>query len=431
MIRLLRDFVPPHVPALLISEATLFFCCFTSAAYFTFEPDPAVYLLEFGGLRRVLLVEALLLVSMCLVGLYSDILERTWSALAWQSCQVWGFALMAQALVGYVRPAWLLPRWLMLTAGSLGFLAFLGWRALYRVMARRVMEAEKVLFVGSTPLCEEIAAYLDRHPELGATVIGRLAAGDASQLAAMASGAAAVMPNRIVVTAPERGVAFPLTELLALRASGVVVEDAGAAYERVFKRVAQDEQRGAQFVFAGANGAGSRALLVQSLLSGVFALVALLVCVPLMALVAAAARLASVRPLLSRDVKLGWRARPFRQYRFRPNPLLRRLRLAWLEETPSLYNVVRGDMAFVGPQPVDPDSMARRAAHVPFYNYRLAVLPGMTGWAQVHLGQPASDEDAALEFSYDLYYIHNAGFWMDLFIVLGWLQGPSRRRTAA
>ena len=90
---------------------------------------------------------------------------------------------------------------------------------------------------------------------------------------------------------------------------------------------------------------------------------------------------------------------------------IRRLRL---DELPQLFNILKGDMYFVGPRPFVPDQEAWLVDQIPFYRHRWAVRPGATGWAQVHRGYCSSIEDNVDKLSYDLFYIKNLSMGLDV-----------------
>jgi lipopolysaccharide/colanic/teichoic acid biosynthesis glycosyltransferase len=93
------------------------------------------------------------------------------------------------------------------------------------------------------------------------------------------------------------------------------------------------------------------------------------------------------------------------------------LRRTSLDELPQLWNILRGDMYFIGPRPFVPEEEEQIVTQVPFYPQRWAIKPGATGWAQVHWGYCASLEDNAEKLSYDLFYIKNMSVGLDLLIL--------------
>jgi len=94
------------------------------------------------------------------------------------------------------------------------------------------------------------------------------------------------------------------------------------------------------------------------------------------------------------------------------------LRRTRLDEVPQLWNVLRGDMSLVGPRPERPEFVSRLEEEIPFYRARLAIKPGLTGWAQIKSGYAVGTDGAKNKLEYDLYYIKNRSFWLDLLILL-------------
>ena len=94
------------------------------------------------------------------------------------------------------------------------------------------------------------------------------------------------------------------------------------------------------------------------------------------------------------------------------------LRKTRLDEVPQLYNLLRGDMSFVGPRPERPEHVVRLQEKIPFYRTRLIIRPGLTGWAQVRYEYGLTDEDALVKLQYDLYYIRHQSLLLDLNIML-------------
>ncbi len=157
-----------------------------------------------------------------------------------------------------------------------------------------------------------------------------------------------------------------------------------------------------------------------------------------MALVAICVRLDSNGPAIFRQERIGKDGKIFTLYKFRSmrqgsdkggkhmpameaddritrvGGYLRRLRL---DELPQLFNILRGDMYFVGPRPFVPDQESDLAEKIPFYSQRWAVKPGATGWAQINRGYCASLEDNQEKLAFDLFYIKNMSIGLDLLIL--------------
>ena len=93
------------------------------------------------------------------------------------------------------------------------------------------------------------------------------------------------------------------------------------------------------------------------------------------------------------------------------------IRRTRVDEIPQVFNVLLGDMSFVGPRPERPMFVESLKAQVPFYGLREAVKPGITGWAQIRYPYGASVEDAKNKLEYDLYYVKNGSLVLDLAII--------------
>ena len=106
----------------------------------------------------------------------------------------------------------------------------------------------------------------------------------------------------------------------------------------------------------------------------------------------------------------------------------RLLRKSRLDEIPQLWNVLVGDMSFVGPRPERPEFVSELTEQIPFYGQRHIIRPGLTGWAQVRYSYGASAEDAMQKLQYDLYYIKNMSVALDMLIILRTIKTVVLRR---
>ena len=169
----------------------------------------------------------------------------------------------------------------------------------------------------------------------------------------------------------------------------------------------------------------------------VTSIVFLVVMLPIMLLVALLVRLDSPGPVLYRQERVGLNGKPFTLLKFRSmrvnaeargpawaeqrDPRVTRvgsfMRRARIDELPQLFNILRGEMSFIGPRPERPHFVEQLAQAIPFYRERARVKPGLTGWAQVNYPYGASVEDARAKLSYDLYYVKNRSPLLDLLIL--------------
>jgi exopolysaccharide biosynthesis polyprenyl glycosylphosphotransferase len=178
---------------------------------------------------------------------------------------------------------------------------------------------------------------------------------------------------------------------------------------------------------------------VKRLLDVVLSLIGLTLAAPIMALVALVLRLTSPGPVFYSQTRVGRDSQPFTIYKFRSmrvdaeaasgavwstknDPRVTRvgrfLRRTRLDELPQLWNVLKGDMSFVGPRPERPEFIADLSRQIPFYGQRHVVRPGVTGWAQVRHRYGSTVDDAQEKLQYDLFYIKHMSFAFDIYILV-------------
>ena len=446
MTRIFRVFVPATAVVLLLSEILIITSAFIVAVYLELEVDPWVNLIYDGGLIHLVPVLATILLGMHFNDLYSQFYVKSRIVLLQQLCLVMGGAFLLQGLLSYIVPDMRVSAHVMAVGSGLAVVAIYFWRVLFSTFAIKVMGRDSLLMVGGSPLLEDIARHLEEHPELGLAVAGYVddahQPGDALRggkvlgtLPGLKEIVQATHPSRIVVGMTERRNRMPVADLLELRFSGNIIEEAATAYERVCGRVCLKELRPAQLIYSGELGPRPQNLVVQTVINRVVAAVGLVVASPVMALTALAVRLSSPGPVLNRHIRVGRGGRRFTLYKFRSmrgpegvagvwapkdDPRVtwvgRILRIARIDELPQLFNVLRGDMAIIGPRPERPEFVDRLTELIPCYPQRHVVRPGITGWAQINQ-EIDRERDAIGKLEYDLYYIKNMSASLDMFII--------------
>lgn len=182
-------------------------------------------------------------------------------------------------------------------------------------------------------------------------------------------------------------------------------------------------------------------LRFKILADAVAAAIALVLLLPVLVTIAGVIKATSRGPVFFVQPRVGYRGKPFRMWKFRtmvnrpatqaeleaaktldgdpritaPGRFLRRSRL---DELPQLWNVLRGQMSWIGPRPEALPLSRWYQSEIPFYRYRHIVRPGITGWAQVSQGHVLEIEDVMKKLSYDFFYISNFSPWLDLLIVV-------------
>jgi len=435
MIRTIRVFVPVGAVALLLSEILLIASSFLIVTLLLLRVDPAVFLLDNDGLLRIGVATASMLFGLYFEDLYSHIYVKSRVLLLQQLCLTAGIALVLQGLLSYVNDNFRLPLWVMIPGSALIIVALFAWRIVYSALVLRMVGAQRILFVGANPLIQAMAGHIDEHPELGMRVLGYVddgAAPGSPQGSAKVLGpldsrrdiAAEVLPDRVVVGLAERRQRMPIQDLLQLRFLGLPIEEAAAAYEQLCGRVLLSELHPSQFLLSTAFRPRPDWQVYETLANWFIALILAVLSAPLLLLAAALLKLANGGPVLSRSRCLGLAGRPFTLYRLRlPGDGARSRGVArmvhrWkLDALPELWNILRGEMNFVGPRPDRPEFVHALTELIPFYRQRCYVKPGLTGWAQINL-PPDQPAETLRQLEYDFYYLKNRSRGLDTYIVL-------------
>jgi len=248
--------------------------------------------------------------------------------------------------------------------------------------------------------------------------------------------------DTIVVCLENRRSILPVQSLLDCKAMGLDILDGHHLFEEASGRLSIDSLRPSALIFS--TGFRRRLILLVSkrLLDVVVSAVGLAALIPLFFLIAALIRLDSPGPVFYRQVRVGLRGRPYMIWKFRSmrqdaeksgprwaqaeDPRISRvgwwLRKSRIDEFPQLVNVLRGEMSLVGPRPERPVFVQDLRTIIPYYDIRHTVRPGVTGWAQVKFRYGASQEDSHTKLQYDLYYVKNLSFLLDLKILAHTIQ---------
>ncbi|MBI3998908.1 MAG: sugar transferase [Armatimonadetes bacterium] len=305
-----------------------------------------------------------------------------------------------------------------------------GWAGRTLLEAIRTRAATEYDFVG----------FVDDDPaRQGAPIDGLSVIGTSDHLRRLVE-AHAVSEVILAVTHRETLSAGLVAALIDCRERGVHITDMQGVYERLTGRVPVEHVGSNLHVVMPVDGDPTRVypVLIKRAIDIVIGLCGCLVTLVLLPFIALAIRLEGPGPILYRQVRVGRGGRPFVLLKFRTmvphaepdgpqwaaeddarvtrvGAVLRRLHL---DELPQAVNLLRGEMAFIGPRPERPEFVATLERHIPFYRARHAVRPGVTGWAQVNYPYARSLEDALIKLQYDLYYIKHCSLFLDASIVV-------------
>jgi sugar transferase (PEP-CTERM system associated) len=348
------------------------------------------------------------------------------------------------------------PYAMLLAGHTVPFIAFgvITVRSVGYLARRSFAGARRVLIVGTGPTAQTVVTELAAAASKAHTVVGFYPTGaDSPSTASRALGAPVFPPEStidevvrrhrvseiIVAVREQRGGGVPMDQLLACRIRGIPVLDLAGFFERVKGEVPTDSLKASWLVYGHGFVQSRLRRFVKRASDLVFASLVLLIAAPVMIITAVAIKLESRGPIFYRQERVGLGGRSFMCLKFRSmttdaekdgvarwatkndsrvtrvGAFIRKMRI---DELPQLIGVLRGEMSLVGPRPERPSFVSQLQQHIPFYDIRHSVKPGVTGWAQVRYTYGGSIEDARRKHQFDLYYVKNNSLFLDLLIIV-------------
>lgn len=444
MIRLFNVYYSTRTVIRVLGEVPLVAGSFLIAALWLSGPDPSIPLLYENGLLKI----AALTVFTLLLTYYFDLYEPQHIS---GGFEIYFRILLVLSALSFVLAALLYwdpdfafgPNVFVVGVAILA-VTLLVWRSVYEWVGNLPVFREKVYVLGHGPRADSVIELLRKRRDAGMDVIPRdsLAVspeGPGGSYAAELDALRLLSPrvDRVIVAIEERRGSMPLHELLDLRYMGFSIDDANALVERLEGKLPLEGLIPSSLIFTDGFKIGSAKLLLRRLVSFAVSLTGLLLCLPFIPFVMLAVRLSSPGPIFFRQTRVGRHGRPFMLIKFRTmrddaetdgaiwasandsrvTAVGKFLRKSRLDEIPQLWNVLKGDMSFVGPRPERPEFVGWLAREIPFYELRHMIRPGITGWAQVRYHYGASLEESKRKLEYDLYYVKHLALGLDLLIM--------------
>ena len=422
-----------------------------AAVYLRVGVDGAPFeLVEKHGYWKAAVAGFFCLAAFYLFDLYDFLVMHDRRELVLRLVQALGLAWIALALSFYTYPALMLGRGISLIALPLALGLMVLWRISIHWFLGHPGIGERILIVGSGKFAVEMASEVLNRPDAGYRIVGFVGT-DADLL-----GKSLINPrvigltddldqivkreniDRIVVAMGERRGQLPTNKLLQLSLTGqVTIEEGASFYERVTGRVSLSMLRPSWLIFTGRGRQAKLAELTRATVHWLVALIGAILSLPIVLLTAVLIKLESHGPVFYKQERIGKNGRTFVLTKFRSmrvdaeqdGPVWaskrdsrttrvgRVIRKVRIDEIPQFWNILKGEMSFVGPRPERPHFVAQLAEEIPFYEQRHLIAPGLTGWAQIKYPYGASIEDARQKLQYDLFYIKNQGLILDAIIL--------------
>ena len=406
--------------------------------------------LNYSFWPKILLITVVFQLCFYYNDLYDFQLSTTYLETGLRFVQSLGFCSIILAAIFYGFPSVMLGKGVIIVSMNFLIIFFSAWRCLYGRILKSKIFTQNIIIVGSGSIAQEIVKAINSRRDCGYQVAAifdnpshstsPLYSGFPAfdDLEAIYETSMKQSVRKIVVALEEKRGKLPWRELLRCKMEGLKVVDGISFYESLTGNILVENLRPSWLIFSEGFKKSAVKMLTKRVFGMVISLCGIFATLPLSLFTALCIKLDSRGPIFYSQVRCGEKGKLFTLYKFRSmiaeaekesgavwaeeddpritkvGRIIRKLRI---DEIPQMWNVLRGDMSFVGPRPERPEFVDELKGLLPFYEERMNIKPGITGWAQVCREYGASMEDALEKLKYDLYYIKNMNFFFDLRIM--------------
>jgi sugar transferase (PEP-CTERM system associated) len=452
MLRLFKQYYPIRNVFFVLGEGLVIFASIVIASWmyiklYSLRPDDWLYL-------KALFITLIFLTFLYYNDLYDLTVTDTLLELSIRLLQSMGVSAVLLAIIAYFFPKVIVGHRVFLSSLLLMILLIGTWRYGYFFILNLGLFNQKIILLGSGELAQDIYEEILSKRDCGyqISLVFRDCKADidfkdhnneciacTEHCDGLCETATEMGVKKIVVALKERRENFPTAELLKCRTDGIEILDGNSFYESLAGKLVVKQTNPGWFIFSEGFHKSFANRFTKRCLDIFLSLILLIVFLPVMLVLAVLIKLDSRGPVIFSQDRVGQNRKICMAHKFRSmvddaeketgpvwasdddhritrvGRMIRKLRM---DEIPQLWNVLKGDMSFVGPRPEREFFVKELDRVIPYYGTRFTVKPGITGWAQVSYGYGASVEDAVNKLDYDLFYIKNMSIFMDLMIVL-------------
>jgi sugar transferase (PEP-CTERM system associated) len=444
VIRLFNLYIPTRSLLLLLGEVAAVCMCFSLAILVMFRGQSSAVLVNQYSSWRIVVLAGLALLCSHLTEAYDARRSARMQEIYAKLLMLVGLLSLLLGVMVYLIPNLSVGRKSLVVGVCFLPVGYMLWWWVYQRVVSHPALRERVYLIGDGERARRIAEAIRTRRELGMDIVGWAGTTLSKRLAGQSLKAIVKdletnrSIDRVIIALNDRRSVMPVEELLELRLHGIRIEDGTSLIEQISGQIEVEELRPSWMIFGDGFRFDSRARFFRRIVSVLLALTLSLLTLPLVPFIALFIWLGSKGPVLYKQRRTGLRGQTFMCLKFRTmrqdaeahsgpmwakddDPRITKfgkfLRRSRLDEIPQLWNVIKGDMAFVGPRPERPEFVEKLNQEIPYYNVRHVARPGMTGWAQINYGYGSSVEEAKEKLRYDLYYIRNTSVLLDLIIV--------------
>jgi sugar transferase (PEP-CTERM system associated) len=451
MIRLFHQYFSVVAFIFVLGEGLLIYGAVFLAALITFDTDLELLFLQPIIWLKILLITLATQMSLFFNDLYEKKIAENYIDLSTRLIQSVGITSILLAIIYFLFPSVMIARWVFFMSIVIILLVLVSWRLLYFLFAKSRFFSEKVIILGSNGLAQDIVQQITARSDLNYIVSSLIVQNNGQKPSSIFQGipihtgfdvipeiADAEHVTDIIIGLDEMRGILPVNELLRCKVGGINIIDGKSFYEMITGKLMVEKINPSWLIFSDGFIKSKTTRVIKRLAGFAAASFGLVLLFPLMALVAVAIKLDSPGPILFGQERLGEYEKPFTLYKFRSmkadaeegsgpvwtsddDPRITRvggmIRKLRIDELPQMWNVLRGNMSFVGPRPERQFFVQKLKKKIPYYNERFSVKPGITGYAQVLYPYGASEKDALEKLKYDLYYIKNMSLVLDVIVI--------------
>jgi len=453
MLRILKQYYPIRNIFFVIGEGLVIYSSVMLACLIVFGPESFV--------SRWLWLKILLITVICQSCLYFNELYDlsvidSFLELSLRLLQSLGFAAIILAGIYFIIPAAIIGRGVFIVSIAFVILLIVSWRFLYKLVLDRGFFNQKIILIGSGDLALNIYNEITTIKDCGYTISVIVTENNnedntfkekintdiiyINNYEGLCDMARDMGIKKIVVALQEkRGGSFPTEELLRCRVDGIEVIEGNSFHEMLTGKLIVEYINPGWLIFSEGFEKSRVRRFIKYALDLILSIILLVIFLPVIIITAVLIKIDSRGQVFFSQERVGKDKKLYKIYKFRSmatdaekqsgptwadendNRITRigKFIRKWrIDEIPQLWNVLKGDMSFVGPRPERDFFVKKLEGIIPYYRERFTVKPGISGWAQVSYGYGASVKDAVEKLNYDLFYIKNLSTLMDLMIIL-------------
>ncbi len=450
MLRILQQYYPIRNVAFMIGEGLVIYFSVLFANFILADNPVTIYLL-FS--RKAILITTVCLTCLYYNDLYDLNVIDNFSELVIRLLQAIGFSSIILAGIYFSFPGVIISRWAYIFGVILAIFMIFAWRISYSYILNKGIFNQKIAIMGSSDLAKNIFRTIKDKKDCGYEIALVVTEADRTQKQLQKENVPTIRLHdnhkliesifslnigKVIVALKEKRNNFPLKELLDCRVRGINVVDGNSFYETLTGKLSVEQINPGWLIFSDGFRHSHLKRHLKRLLDLILSSIMIIGLLPLIVFIAIIIKLDSKGPVLFSQERVGEKRKPYQVYKFRSmtddaeklsgpkwaeddDPRVTRvgkfIRKWRLDELPQLWNVLKGDMSFVGPRPEREFFIEKLEKEIPYYGKRFTVKPGLTGWAQVSYGYGATVEDAIEKLNYELFYIKNMSLLMDIVIV--------------